>query len=412
MDTKDNDSDLKIAKPSKPVRRIKTDKSPGMRIDANNIGSYRRRKRRRRLIRAAVTFVLSVGLVLTLYINRHALYNGFTELFNRDDTVDDVSGFPIDLPASAGYDFALTNGGIDLLTDTYFYVYNNNGNQTFSTQHGFSMPVLRSNGARALVFDSNSYECAVYGRNTTYYELTFEGRVLTAVLSPNGGAAVVTASASYPCELYVYDQTGAWKYTRRFTEGYINAVCFADDVYIAAAYISDGDGVLKANFALLRTDSKDDLVFEVPLPDDTLPLDIFMLGSNAAVICDNCVVSVNLEDGSVSGIYRFDESLTGFAANGDTVALILRSEESRTNLLTALDGNAELTGKITINAENVAISSNIVYTLLGEEMIAFTPELTEMSRTALDFDPNKFALAGERAYFLCDETVEYLPLSQ
>jgi hypothetical protein len=53
----------------------------------------------------------------------------------------------------------------------------------------------------------------------------------------------------------------------------------------------------------------------------------------------------------------------------------------------------------------------MVYTLVGEEMFAFTPELTEQSRIALDLDAAKLAISGNSAYFLCDETVEYRQLT-
>ncbi|MCL2036741.1 MAG: DUF5711 family protein [Oscillospiraceae bacterium] len=378
----------------------------------------KRKKQEKNMLKIIVLSVILLG-VLLIALNFRAIiapFEGIGQKINRSGT---NAGFPVKIPANAGYSIEPFDNGFMLLSETYVYTYGEDGGFNYAHQHGYSAPKIAVGDKRILVFDDNGRKFSFLGRNGQLYEKESEERIVYGAVGRNNEkVAIVFRSAIHSNILEIYDDKGDWKYRRRFTDENIMQLVFtASDNDVIVTTIGFDSWIQTATVRRLDTLSENESVkWEVPLPDNTLPFAIHVRGNNVFVLCEDSLTVIDLSVGNVIGSYVFNGVLADFAfseSDSEVACVILTGDyTSGTMNMISLNRKAELNQVIPVpttatqveigdKAGNIAVlEPNAIALYSFDKTASEEPEILELNE-----EYSKFIYMGEQILLLGYDSV-------
>ncbi|MDR0197095.1 MAG: DUF5711 family protein [Oscillospiraceae bacterium] len=389
---------------------------------SNDITAYRRKKKREGfLLRLLPAGIVAVGIALII-INAETVFaplEGIAKnFFERKPSGE--AGFPVNLPGSAGYYFNGYDGGFMLLTDTYVYMYAENGARNNALQHGYANPRACVGDKRILIYDRNGRQFSLYGKNGRVYENGGDDRIVYAELGESNCAAVVFRGTVYASVLEVYDGKGRWKYRRRFVHEHVMRVAFTGgdkELIVASIGFDSGD-----NTACVRkfdtSSENEDGIWKTVLPPNELPFAIYCGAENIFVLCDTAIFTLDAKSGAIKSDYVYDGTLTDYSFTDKNAALLVSDYSAGAKRLIVLDGNGGFLSLKDVgnNSAQVEIydraGSEMIYVLESDRIFEYDKALNLMSEYNFGDEYSKFIKAKENFYLLGYDTVEMRALSE
>lgn len=187
---------------------------------------------------AAVAILLVALLVLHLSTPT-GVYEQFQNAYAL--TVDSGDNYMVD-PNAIVVDFKGVGSGAFLLTNTYFEIFNNSGNNVLYYKHGFANPSMDVSESRVLVFDRGGKKYKIFNYSSVLLEGTQNNEIISADLSRNGKIAFITSSSAYASELKVYNLNNVELFTWN-SNNVLSAVSFnksASLVAVSGVYSESG----------------------------------------------------------------------------------------------------------------------------------------------------------------------------
>ncbi|MCL1867176.1 MAG: DUF5711 family protein, partial [Oscillospiraceae bacterium] len=289
-------------------------------------------------------------------------------------------GFPVKLPGSSSYSaqsnsqFNAFDGGFVLLTETYVYTYGSNGGLVFDYQHSCGTPKSSVNEKRILVYDENGRKFALFNRNGVVYEKETEERIVFAVIGNGEKSAVVSRSSVYSNILEIYDGYGDWKYRKRFLDENVLQVAFSpsdSDIVVTCAGFDNAAWDTTATVGRYSTTSDNENgVWQVSLPNNTLPYAVYVAGDSVYVLSDNAFYVLDYSDGKIVGNYAYSGELTDFAFSDNSknaCAILADGHAAGSNSLISLNSKGELNFVTEVSEEATQAE------IQGEEVAVIQP---------------------------------------
>jgi len=384
----------------------------------NKSSANRKRKRREKRLAMTVIFALVAVLVLFAASNWEAVVGHFEGIGERtlwSGTSD--AGFPVRLPGSAGSIDSFDNGFM-LLTETYVYTYGANGGQRFAHRHGYSTAKAAVSGRRILVYDKNGRQFSLFGRSGLIYENDTDERIVYANIGENGSAAVVFRSDVHANVLEIYDNSGNWRYTKRFADENIMQVAFiSSDNDIIVTTVGFDSGNMTAAVRRLDTSSDDESgLWRAELPENTIPFAIHVRGRSVFVLGDSALFVLDSRSGELIGSYEYRGNLIDYVFSDNGCVLLVNDFTAGEIKLISLGRSAELLGSAEVSqgASQVEIHRGNAAVLEPDAIALFegggrdTGELPLRERLALSEGFSRFAYVRGDILLLGYNTVERL----
>lgn len=156
-----------------------------------------------------VALILVVGLILHLSTPT-GIYEQFQNAYAL--TVDSDDSYMVD-PNATVVKFEGKGNAAFLLTNTYFEIFNNSGNNVLYFKHGFANPSMDVAESRILIFDRGAKKYKVFNYSTVLFEGTTHNGIISADIAKNGKLAFITSSDSHASDLKVFNKNNKELFT-------------------------------------------------------------------------------------------------------------------------------------------------------------------------------------------------------
>ncbi len=344
-----------------------------------DLGKLKKNKKRITGILKFAVVILAAAALLFVWLNAETIFEPFRGIASKIETKTSYNiGFPIELPGSSDYSLKRFGDCFSLLTDTYLYAYNTSGEQLYALKHGYSNAEQTTNNKRILLFDKAGYSFAIYNKTSLIYEKQVDEKIIYTSIGEDGLAAVVTESARYSNILHIYDDGGNWKYTKKFADENVMQVCSSGDgEHIIISTLSASNGDIVTNIYKFSIKDAQGYIWKYSVRSNSLPCGMYADKDNVTLICDNSVIALNCEDGTLKGNYLFSGKLRHFYTDGKNTLLQYTDISSNRNVLLSLDENVEGTAlvNVTVNASCVYADEDGIYVLDGTKIKVYDTDL-------------------------------------
>lgn len=391
------------------------EKKPEQKTKTSDLLAYRKKqKKKSRIIKLCIAgAVLLAGIIIAA--NFEKIVEPLRGIASRIETKtsDDV-GFPIKLPGSAGYSFGEFGENFLLLTDTYLYAFQNNGGQLYALRHGYTNPVADSNSKRVLLCDKNYTSFSFYSKTSKIYEQQTEDRILFGEVSDDDMAAIVTDSAKYTNVVTVYDDSGNWRYKRKFIDENVMCVDFSDDQrYIYIAAIGTLNGSIYTTVYKFDINSTGDEVWQKTVISNSIPCKLSTMGENLGVVFDNGFMTLSQSTGEELGALDFSGTLLCAQANNSGASVLYDDKSSNRTQLAFINNKGELVAQVSQNTGVgvLARENDNTYIIDNRKVRKFNFNSEQTAEYELEAEYSDFIVIGSRAYLLGYAAVDCIEIS-
>ena len=370
-----------------------------------DLTKYRKKKKQsRNLVRLIIILVVVIAFAI-VWMNAGTIFEPLRGIASKVDTrTTNEVGFPIELPGSSSYALECFGENFTLLTDTYLYAYDKSGAQLYALKHGYSNPEMTTSDKRILLFDKSGYNFALYSKTSLIYQKTLDDKIIYTAVGSDSLSAVVTDSERYSNVLYIYDDGGNWKYTKKFADENVMQVRFVGDgEHIIVTTISSANGDIVTNFYKFSIKSTDGSVWYRSLKNNSLPCGLYADRSIVMCVCDNAVISLNCSDGSTNSVYTYPGGLKHFSVSEVGGLLHYLDVSANKSVLVVLDPNAEETAFSYISSGTGCVSydKDGVILLEGTRLRLLDSQLLEERDLTLSNDDyTKFVKTGSDLFMI------------
>lgn len=316
-----------------------------------DLTEYRKKRKQKRALTKLIIIGLIIAAVLIIAANFSSIIEPLRGIASRIETKtsEDV-GFPIKLPGSASYSFDSFGNSFLLLTDTYLYTFNMSGGQNYALRHGYSNPIQCSNSKRILLYDKDYNDFSLYSNTSLMYNQTLEEKIVFASLGSGGDAAVVTNSDRYSNIIYIYDEDGEWRYTRKLVDENVMNVQFSSEeryIYVSTIGVENGD-VYSAVYKYDTTDESEEL-WSYKRNSSGIPMKMYVKNGRVYMVYDNCTLALNEADGSLIGEMPVSGTIQCCDFSGSCNSFIYLDSSTNKKVLTILDNDMSFLASKVVN---------------------------------------------------------------
>lgn len=366
--------------------------------ERDDINKYREKVKRRRSAIRLIIFVLVSAAVIIVIINWKKILAPFKDIGSKMGE----GGFPVNLTSSAGYRLGEMGECFYLLTDTYLYIYNEDGAMLSDKQHGFQSPKSSSNEKRTFVYDTNGKGVKLYSRNSEVFSKTFEDSIVFAAIGTDERSAVVTTSPRYANFLYVLNSEGKQIFRWASPNEKIMQVCFGDgDKTIYVSVVGEKDGEL--NSSVLRFDIGEQTKSELWRAS---------IGSNVSYSLECCsdgvyavtpsgAFLINEANGDIKASNTYTKEIFGIPRTEGLRVMLFRDPVSNGETVDAYGYTLKPEAAVALeNTTAFDVNGGKLYVLSGNRITVYDAQLKEITKYDLDDEYSDMKIIGKYAYLM------------
>ncbi len=307
---------------------------------AQDVHTLRKIKRRRRMIRRVLLFVVLSAFILVLYVNRDLWIPKLEQIGQSQQFVQQSDGalsgnrFPLSIYGGAAYQTGTIDDRLLILSDTYLYLYKADGTLDAARQHAYGSAMLQTAGDYALVYESGSTRFRLETKGSTVYEKNSSDTIVFGRVSREGMVALVTTSGTSACTLIVYNVDGKAIYQRNCVSQLAEVAFDTENGGCYAVSIRTKDGVLQSVVNSYDFQSEKPRWTSTPL--DMLCISVYNTKDGGVFVLGDVSCAYLDVGGAVRSTYVYPDTLICGDFYEDTAAVLLRNEEKRTNTVALL----------------------------------------------------------------------------
>ncbi len=355
-------------------------------------------KKKRRLPRVLGTVFLLAAAVLAVTLAVRSQQEGgiralWREIFGSEGTDEFF------FESAAGGQVADMDMGLAVAAGSGLYVYDKDGNVSFSRLYTYNSPALNTAGDYGAVWNVGGDTVIFFTKNGIIKELSFENPVVSASVNDLGYLAVCTEESGYYGSVTVYNYNATAIY--RWYAG--NARVLAARVGGREELLATTVGIGGSTLTLMRLDS------EEPVADYTYPglvVDAVFTDSGIAAVTDGNVTGF---DNKLEKQWEYDfkgRYLTHFRSRPGALALGLSDYQvGGQQQVTTLDDQGVETGSFELSEEikDMYLAYDRVALLTDGAVTVYDRELREVEK--YECDPGaEHVILRENSTVLCAGT--------
>lgn len=339
----------------------------GQQQSTPDVHALMRMKKRKRLIKRSLLFLLLSAFLLVLYVNRDLWIPkleqiGQTQQIVTQNKDGSLSGnkFPLSIYGGTSYQTGEMDELLLILSDAYLYLYRADGALVDTRQHAYGSAMLQTAGDYALVYESGSDRFRLETKNKTVYEKSAADHIVFGRVSADGYVALVTASETSACKLVVLSADGKQIYQRNCVQELSEVVFDTENGGCYAVSITTENGVLQS--LVHSYDFKSEQARWTSVPLDMLCISVYNTKDGGVFVLGDVGCAYLDSGGAVRSTYVYPDTLVCGDFYRDTAAILLRNDEKRSNSVVLLEGAgaAPVLMDFSSTVKDVAVRSNTV----------------------------------------------------
>ncbi|MBC8569227.1 DUF5711 family protein [Zongyangia hominis] len=312
------------------------------------------------------------------------------------------SGFPVSLAGANPVELASMSNDLGVLTDTNFYVYNQNGKEIGNIKHGFTNPKVVVNSSMSAIYDRGGKKLVLSSKTKEILTQTYEFSILTADLAKNGYLAVATGSQRYTSQLTVYDNS-----QKEFMHWYsaqnhiVSLSILSDGSGIAVGTLGAENGSLKSTLHLLSFSSEEPIA-TLDFPGEAIYAVDCKEGGNIFVLTDKAARVVSAK-GKVEGEYIYGATnLVSFSTEGSKQVVLVFGDYNQYQQATVvmLNQKGEKTGEVSLqeSVKGLSVSGDKVALLLQRQAVVYSMSGEQIRTVPVERGSIGVQMAGSGVY--------------
>lgn len=372
------------------------------------IEKKKKRKTQKSILRLLVIMLLAAFCVF-LYMERGNWISGFEnkiESIHQNDGVLAEGNFPLTVSDNGDYQVQILDNKLALLSNSYLYLYSEQGENSDTRQIPYTNPVLKTNGDYALCFENGGTGFRVDKTDGTLYERNAEDIIITGAVSKSGYTALIMESSTYNCSICIYDSNGKKIYTRNCVER-IHEIRFDNDSEgCAFVQLNSEKGEISSVVRRIRFEQEEELWSSPALSAMCIETS-FTQDGRLCVIGDTLCAYYN-KKGQLESMYTYTGSLLSYHVQDGRAAVLIRSDDTRETNLVLFDGSAEDPAIVTVNqsASYVRVENETVYLMSGDNIVSYSFSGSAVATVALDFAYERFIKQGDYLFLMSYDKID------
>lgn len=343
--------------------------------DEEDIVDKKKRELRKKKFRKFLVFLLIIAVGFILYVTKDSWYNKLRGIGDQYRTIVNSGqlaegNFPIEVGNGNEYQLVRSGKNIIVLSDSYTYYYDTEGNLLKKRQHTYTNSVIYTSGSKTLVYESRGSRLSVEDDKDVFYKKEFDNNILFARISPEGYTGVVTTSDSYNCEMYVYDKKGEIVYERKCIELVSDLSFMNDSSGCVISYIQAENGTLVTTVECVDFSTDNSIWKSQGI--NTVGLELYGYKNGAFVLGMSACGYLD-ENGQISSFYQYDGDMKGGSSSEGKSAVIINNDDRRRYVAVLFsDSNSQpLEIELETPAVDVTVSGGLAYVLTQQHMMAY-----------------------------------------
>ncbi|MCL1881579.1 MAG: DUF5711 family protein [Oscillospiraceae bacterium] len=377
------------------------------RNNINDISANRQRKKNDRNLLWIVVLAFFVIFVIVMAFNVERIvspFEGIGERLGRRNISLEL-GFPVRLLGSADViESSRDFDGFALLSSTYIYIYNSDGGLSLSRRHGYSNPILRVAGNRALLYDQNARRFSVFSRNGLLFENETDERIVYANIGSSGEFAIISRDASHNDTIQIFEADNNWRYTKRFSSENVMQVEFTQNEHIITTTIGFNAG--RNIFTVRRFDTRleeIDGLWEATFDHSNIvPVAININGDRTFVLCNGVLFVLDSNTGETIQIYEFRGNLIDHTFTDNQIAILVDDYTVGDVNVIMLNRNGELreTKSVLGGASQIELHKGNLTVLQPGVLTVFDDSSIQNDESNMSSDYINYSLSEDFARFI------------
>lgn len=372
--------------------------------EVQDISEVRKKYKKKSIVKRIILIVLIFILVLVaLSFTNETVRTKVNDFFSTISAeFGGGNGFPISLAGSTPSMMTAFSNDLGVLTETNFYVYNQNGKEIGNIQHGFTNPKVVNNSSLSAVYDRGGKKLILSSKTRELMNQTYEFSILTADLAKNGYLAVATTSQRYTSQMTVYDSNQEEILTWYSAQNHIVSLSvFSNGSGVAIGTLGGENGTLKSSLVFLSF-SEEEPIATLDFPGESIYAVDYKDGGHIFVVTDKAV-RVMSSTGTIEGQYDYGATnLVSFSTEGsENIALVFGDyNQYQQATIILMDQTCKKVGEIHLDeaVKDISLSHDRLAVLLQQEAIVYDMAGTEIRRSSVERSCIGIQLAGSSVY--------------
>lgn len=229
----------------------------------------------------------------------------------------------------------------------------------------FDHPKLIENGKNIFCYDIGGKELRIFNSYSRLSKMNFDYPIHFVDASANGEFCVVSSAKGYRSAVYVYDGEFRTRYSRLFSDKYVNFAAMSPDgqeFTVAAQYSKNGN--IATQISKFSINEKDALFSQEFIGE--IPLGIYYTENGYRLLTTDALRSFNENNEIVSEIYFTDRKLLSGKVLGSRSLINYGLDGLSGGTETVIyrnDGSVEFTKRFDTALSDATVCGNILYTL-------------------------------------------------
>lgn len=203
-------------------------------------------------------------------------------------------------------------------SDTRLQIINNYGRFEYSTQHGYTNPIVRASKDIAMIYSLGGTGFQINNFEKTLYSGETEERILNGDIIDNGTYALVTTSKGYLSKLLVYNKDNEKIFGYSFADYYVTAMSLAPNGKGAVVTgLSAHNGEEISSIYVLDF-TKDKPVYMEEIEGNIFYETQYLNDTYACAVGNSVAGVINTKKGNLNTTEYEGKFLTSYAFNTDT----------------------------------------------------------------------------------------------
>lgn len=294
---------------------------------------------------------------------------------NISSAVSDENKFPYSLDNSDNVVLSNLGNNIFAVGQTSIVSVNSsNGKKSFSDDHGYANPILKTRGSYALVFDQGSNKYRLDSGDGNIYTDTVQNSILTGDVSGTGTVALVTTSSDSLSQILVYSKSLNEKFNYPVSSGYVTAVAVDESARrVAFAVVNSKDAKLQTVVYTMNIgDSEPKAQFEY---EGSSVINIRFLSSNLYVVGSDFISVITLMKNEVKVFEQGSVKINSYTYNSSENLVVAYTaydgESGNTLALVSSSGKIKHTVETNVDVKDITASSSDVAALTDSSVIVY-----------------------------------------
>lgn len=361
---------------------------------------------------AVLLFIVLFGVYSFSFHSSEITVDNFDymmKFLNVGEEEDANKGSLIAFDGSTGNRGLIYKGDLAVLNENGLTVTGWDAEVILRDSFSFDHPKIIENGKNIFCYDLGGKELRIFNSYSRLSKMNFDYPIHFVDASPNGEFCVVSSAKSYRSAVYVYDGEFRVRYSRFFSDKYVNFAAISpngQEFIVAAQYSKNGN--LATQISKFSISSEDALFSQEFIGE--IPLGIYYTENGYRLLTTDAMRSFNESNETVSEISFSDRKLLSGKVFGARSLINYGLEGLSGGTETVVyrnDGSVEYSKTFDTALSDATICGNVLYTLSPGVLTVCNIETGEESKYEIPTSYSALVPDGESIILFSENQAEY-----